>query len=360
MGDGSVDGGSHVVMRGQVPDGCHGRRRCARAVGAGRCAADVGKQTWDEINRVPNAIAQGAKAANFGWPCYEGAPRQASFDNLNVTICENLYNDGADPAKAPLFAYRHTPATVPGGACPIGGQAAVSGLEFVEGTRYGSQYAGALFFSDYARGCIFAMPAGPGGIPNAAQAVEVMPAGTPVDLELGRDGFLYYVDILGRIHRIVRNVGGGPPVAAPVANRTSGSLPLTVTFDARGSTDPDGTAGLAYDWDLDGNGTFEVTAGAPTRQRTYTAPRKVVDPRVRVRDTSGQSDIATVRIHAGYLPPTVQIAAPLATRKWGWARGWTSQPPRPPPTTVRCRRWRSSGACACCTARRAPPATSIR
>jgi hypothetical protein len=205
---------------------------------------------------------------------------------------------------------------VPGGTCPIGGQAAIAGLEFVEGSRYGAPYAGALFFADYARGCIFAMPAGAGGVPNAAQIIEVMPAETPVDLELGRDGFLYYVDILGgSINRIVRNSGGGPPLASLVANKTAGPLPLTVTFDASGSTDPDGTAGLTYAWDLDGNGTFETPGGA-TRQHTFMAPKRVVDVGVRVTDPTSQSATATVRVFAGYRPPTVQITAPATTQKW--------------------------------------------
>ena len=34
-----------------------------------------------------------------------------------------------------------------------------------------------------------------------------------------------------------------------------------VTFDASGSTDPDGTI-VKYEWDLDGNGTYETNTGS--------------------------------------------------------------------------------------------------
>ena len=274
--------------------------------------ADVGRQTWDEINRVPDAVQQGDQAANFGWPCYEGAPKHDSFDVLDVPICEGLYGDGT--AKAPLFAYRHSQATIPGGACPIGGQASVTGLEFVEGNRYGSQYAGALFFAEYARGCIFAMRAGPDGVPDPAQAVEIMPAGTPVDLELGPDGYLYYVDIVGgSIHRVVRSFAGGPPTASLVVTQAA-SDPLAFTFDARGSTDPDGTTGLSYAWDLDGNGSFETT-GSALMSHTYLPPRRTIDVGVRVADPTGQFDTAAVRIYPGDGPPSVSITSPAV--KWG-------------------------------------------
>ena len=48
-----------------------------------------------------------------------------------------------------------------------------------------------------------------------------------------------------------------PPVATPNADITKGPVPLTVNFDATGSSDPDGTI-VAYAWDFgDGNSSAE-------------------------------------------------------------------------------------------------------
>ena len=38
---------------------------------------DVGWNTWEEIDRLPSPAAP---VENFGWPCYEGAGRQAAYD----------------------------------------------------------------------------------------------------------------------------------------------------------------------------------------------------------------------------------------------------------------------------------------
>ena len=48
----------------------------------------------------------------------------------------------------------------------------------------------------------------------------------------------------------------GQPVARATANRTSGSVPLTVQFDGRTSSDPDGDP-LSFAWELDGDGAYD-------------------------------------------------------------------------------------------------------
>ena len=99
------------------------------------------------------------------------------------------------------------------------------------------------------------MQKGADGLPNPTKLKTfVAGAATPVDLEIGPDGDLFYVDISGgTIRRIQYSGGNQPPVARATANPTSGPTPLSVSFDGTGSSDPDGDT-LTYAWDLDGDG----------------------------------------------------------------------------------------------------------
>jgi glucose/arabinose dehydrogenase len=279
-------------------------------------AGDVGWNIWEELNRVqtPND----ATVDNFGWPCYEGGSgsslRMPSYDNLNLSICENLYADPNAGLAAAHFAYRHADKVVVGETCPTGGSS-VSGLAFYESGTFPG-YAGALFFADYSRSCIWVMFAGANGLPDpATRRTFVAAAAAPVDLQVGPDGALYYADLVGGTVRRVQWTGSNnAPTAALTATPSSGPAPLTVDFDARGSSDPDPGTTLTYAWDLDGDGAFDDGAGS-TRRHTY-AQAVEVDVRVRVTDQVGASDVATVRVSAGNTPPNVTLVAPAATLRW--------------------------------------------
>jgi PKD repeat protein len=102
--------------------------------------------------------------------------------------------------------------------------------------------------------------------------------------------------------------------ANAAASPTSGPAPLTVQFDATGSSDPDGDA-LTYSWDLDGNGVYgDSTSATPTF--TYTQSGQV-DVGLQVSDGRGGvgTDHVTVTVgNAG--PPTATITAPAAGTLW--------------------------------------------
>ena len=77
------------------------------------------------------------------------------------------------------------------------------------------------------------------------------------DVQVGPGGALFYVDIgAGTVKRVRAIDGNKAPTARAVARPDRGALPLDVTFDATGSTDPDGTA-LTYAWDLDADGAYD-------------------------------------------------------------------------------------------------------
>ena len=64
-----------------------------------------------------------------------------------------------------------------------------------------------------------------------------------------------------------------PPVGSFTLTPETAHLNQTVTFDASSSADPDGTI-TKYEWDLDGDGTFETNTGTTkTVTRSATRPR---------------------------------------------------------------------------------------
>jgi len=275
---------------------------------------DVGWNTSEEIDRDPAPTA--SPVENFGWPCYEGNAKQPGYEALNLNICNTLYASGA--AIPPYYEYQHDASVVTGDGCPTE-PTSITGTAFYPATggNYPSKYNGALFFSDYSRGCIWVMLAGSNGLPDPTQ-IEGFVTGTtgvsPVDLVTGPGGDLFYVDIGGgTIRRISYYPGNQVPVAVVDATPSNGLLPLTVNFDARGSSDPDGDP-LTYSWDLNGDGVFgDSTSPNPTYTYTTAGARAVS---VRVSDSFNAQDTATVTVTPGDTPPVPTITTPSPQLTW--------------------------------------------
>jgi glucose/arabinose dehydrogenase len=165
---------------------------------------DVGWNDWEEINTIDNPAD--SVVENFGWPCYEGNPKQPGYDSAGLAICQNLL---ASAVTNPFYAYRHADKVVPGESCPTG-SSSISGLSFEfapTGGVFPPNYQGALFFADYSRDCIWAMRKGGNPKPSPGQIdTFVSDAANPVNIEFGPDGNLYYVDFDGgTIRRISPN-----------------------------------------------------------------------------------------------------------------------------------------------------------
>jgi glucose/arabinose dehydrogenase len=266
---------------------------------------NVGWQNWETIARIPDSTS--GTPLNFGWPCYEGPGRQEAYATADLPICQALY---ADPGAvtAPYYAVQHRTPVVPGDGCGVN-DSSITGLAFYGGGRYPAGYQGALFFGDYARGCIWMMGRGANGAPDPnAVALFAGGAATPVDLLVGPEGDLFYVDIYGGT---IRRIRYNAPIADPRADRTDGAAPLTVNFNSGNSSTPIGGS-LTYAWDLDGDGDYD-DATTPTASRTYPAGRYTVG--LRVTDSQGASDRKTIVITAG-TPPAVAITTPSAAMTW--------------------------------------------
>jgi glucose/arabinose dehydrogenase len=275
---------------------------------------NVGGGSTDEIDRVSNPT--GSVVGNFGWPCYEGTLRYRPFDNANLNICENLYAQ-ANAVTPPYYAYTRSQELVAGeftAGCNAG--ITISGLAFYTTGPYPDEYDDTLLFGDISRSCIWAMQKGADGLPNPTKLKTfVAGAANPVDLEISPDGDLFYVDISGgAIRRIQYSGANHPPIARATANPTSGPTPLSVSFDATGSSDSDGDT-LTYAWDLDGDGAYDdSTLASPSR--TYSAGSYQVG--LRVTDSKGATDTLDepLTITAGNSPPTATIDTPLPTATW--------------------------------------------
>jgi PKD repeat protein len=263
---------------------------------------DVGWLAWEEIDRIPDTTSQ---VRNYGWPCYEGTGRQGGYEALGLNLCRDLYTAGT--AVPPLYTYNHS-AKVAGESCPVG-SSAVSGVTFYEGGSFPPAYRGAMFFADYARNCIWVMFPNADGTPNpSTRQVFADGASTPVDLEIGPGGDLYYADVGGgTIRRIRASNPNQAPTASFTATPKSGGPPLDVAFDATGSSDPNDDT-LLYAWDLDGDGAYDDSTSA-TPSRTYSAEGNVT-VRLRVTDPAGLTDTDETELTVGR-PPTPTIAAPV-------------------------------------------------
>jgi glucose/arabinose dehydrogenase len=283
---------------------------------------DVGWNSWEEINRIPDVHGN---IEDFGWPCYEGdnagSLKQSGYDNK--FLCRRLYGELAPPipsniqAVAPYYSYKHSAQVVPGELCGTGSSSATGILFYPSGGNFPSEYANAALFADASRQCVWAMFPGAGGLPDKTQIAPLVSeaTGKVVDIQLDAEGRLYYLDFdHGRVYRVEYFPSNEPPHAEIGATPMGGQAPLLVSFTAAGSSDPEDGTDLVYEWDLDNDGDFDDATG-PTAGFTYTEPGGHT-ARLRVTDTFGDSDFATLLISVNNTPPVATIVAPLPSLTW--------------------------------------------
>jgi hypothetical protein len=93
-----------------------------------------------------------------------------------------------------------------------------------------------------------------------------------------------------------------PPAASLRADPNPALTGQTVRFDAGGST-AGGAALTRFEWDLDGNGSFERDTGTSSATEQTYASAQELDVRVRVSDAAGRSATAAVRLRVTPAPP---------------------------------------------------------
>ncbi len=228
---------------------------------------NVGGAGSDEVNLI-----EGAGLFNSGWLCYEGIGLTQNSFWLTTNICNTLINSGEH--DAPLFRYGRNVPIVAGEPCPCGGLS-ISGVA-VNRVGFSSAFLdGALFFTDYTRDCIWYIPQGG-----------------------------------SRVLRFTEAAGNRAPTAAFTATPAQGVPPLTVTFNGSTSSDPDGDP-LTYQWDLDGNDTFDATG--VTASRTYTTAG-TFQARLLVTDPGGLTGLTMTTIQVGASGVTITVVEPADGR----------------------------------------------
>jgi glucose/arabinose dehydrogenase len=167
--------------------------------------SEAGAGTWEEIDRVMAPTTK--PAPDYGWPCYEGDAVHGGFTGLNM--CQSLYNDTTSPAVPPYYQYSHGSKLGPHDACATQkGSSVISGVDFTAlNASYPASYQGAVFFSDYVRGCMWVMFKGANGLPDSStlQTFVHNAAGFgPVDIENDpATGNMWYVNLAdGSVHRV--------------------------------------------------------------------------------------------------------------------------------------------------------------
>jgi glucose/arabinose dehydrogenase/PKD repeat protein len=248
---------------------------------------DVGVDLWEEVD-------EGQAGADYGW-------------NLREGPCANGSSVDCGPPPTgitdPVYSYSHS-----------GGCSAITGGAFVPNDAWPSEYDGTYLYSELVCDKIVQLvPSSTGGYTGVNFATNLK---TPIAIKFGPYGSghaLYYVTwgAPPGLYRIsYTSDANRPPDAVAGASPVAGDLPLTVNFDAGGSSDPD-SPDLVYDWDFgDGSQGSGVTdSHTYAVAGTYTAKLTVIDD-------GGEADTDTVRIDAGNNFPDPVIESPTASDKF--------------------------------------------
>ena len=140
--------------------------------------ADVGENTWEEIDR-------GIAGGDYGYPCFEG---NAAFRTCNPA-------PASGSTIAPLYVYGH------GGQTPPVSGNSVTGGPVYRATAFPASHRDRYYFADYGAGWIRSAAVDAGGALSDVQ-MFVPDAGQVVDLLVSPAGCLTYVLISGSVREV--------------------------------------------------------------------------------------------------------------------------------------------------------------
>ncbi|MGC1242010.1 MAG: PQQ-dependent sugar dehydrogenase [Chryseosolibacter sp.] len=285
-----------------------------------------GPESHDEFN-------QARTPGNYGWPYFVADNKAyADFDfatnkvgpRFNPDEPENTSpnNTGSKilpPAQKPMIWYPYGESK----EFPLlgkGSRSAMSGPVYYYDdfknakTRFPKYFDGKLFIYEWARSWVKVVSFDEDV--NLARIEPFLPGQEwykPIDMKFGPDGALYVLQYGAnyfehnpdsRLVKITYVEGNREPKAELMADKTVGTVPLTVTLSAEKSFDFDRNDELQYTWDT-GNGGNENSQGKKITV-TYDKPG-IYKPSVTVKDKEGKTASAAVEIRAGNEPPQISI-----------------------------------------------------
>lgn len=231
---------------------------------------DVGANQWEEID-------DGVAGANYGWPTVEGS------------------EDDDSRFREPLYTYSHGSGTSHG--CAITGGAFYNPATL----NFPAQYVGLYFFADYCGGWIRTFD-----VKEGTSTLFASGLGAAVDLDVGPDGNLYYLDRQDdSVHRITYTASEAPVILQqPASQRVSAGATVTFSVGASGSSP------LSYQWQRNGVNISGATGASLTLAAVATSDSGARF-RVRVSNSAGSvlSSEATLTVDAN-TPPVATIASP--------------------------------------------------
>ena len=239
---------------------------------------DVGQSTYEEIDEASTATG----GFNFGWPTTEGPTTDSRF-------------------KTPFHYYTHA-----------SGQCAITGGAFYDPAtmNFPAQYVDDYFYADFCAGWIKSVD-----LATKAESTLLAASGSrsPVDIDVGEDGSLYYLARgQGQVHR-VRFVEEG---TAPSIATHPQPVTVPVGSDATFTVSASGSAPLSYRWQRDGVDIPGATGSSYTLTGAQAADSGA---RFRVVVTnslgSATSNEATLTVTSNR-PPVPVIGAPAAGARY--------------------------------------------
>lgn len=310
-----------------------------------------GPRGYDEFN-------QAKEAGNFGWPYFVGNNyAYAEWDfasnsagpryNPASPVNNSPNNTGltelppATPAMIwyPYAASAEFPELGQGGRSAMAGSFYTYDKTAVASNGFPEYFDGGLFVFEWMRNWVMVLRFDENE--NYVRSEPFMSNNgdfrRPIDMVFSRDGVMYmleYGSVYGadnedaRLVKIEYNTGNRAPIAKasvadsvaqaerqakafitsenrdyPVLREAAGKAPLRVKFSSRGTTDPDDTDEIEFQWLFDGK-----TVGSVERNPTHTfATPGLYRTILRVRDQAGATGTDTLLVQVGNERPKVRI-----------------------------------------------------